>query len=169
MQTLRQDGWRKVISGITTPEEVIKVTPQEEKVGDGQDQLAGYLSEEKAASFVERRAYPHLNCEATLQYKLYDPAAEKKKDGSSVVQSSIIKNMSAGGILFVATQALPINAVVELLVDLPDGNSPIGCLARVVRVEVTAQEGIFNVAVCFLDLTGAQRLRLNKFVELGLA
>ena len=30
MRTLRQDGWQKVIAGITTPEEVMKVTPAQE-------------------------------------------------------------------------------------------------------------------------------------------
>jgi type II secretory ATPase GspE/PulE/Tfp pilus assembly ATPase PilB-like protein len=30
MRTLRQDGWEKIIMGITTPSEVIRVTQQEE-------------------------------------------------------------------------------------------------------------------------------------------
>ncbi len=32
MRTLRQDGWEKILKGITTPEEVIRVTQQEEVV-----------------------------------------------------------------------------------------------------------------------------------------
>jgi len=31
MKTLRQDGWEKVKEGLTTPEEVLKVTQEEEE------------------------------------------------------------------------------------------------------------------------------------------
>ena len=30
MRTLRQDGWEKVLAGITTPEEIMRVTQEEE-------------------------------------------------------------------------------------------------------------------------------------------
>jgi len=34
-----------------------------------------------------------------------------------------------------------------------------------VRLEREAEEGAYEVAVCLLDITGAQRSRLDKFVE----
>jgi hypothetical protein len=35
----------------------------------------------------------------------------------------------------------------------------------VVRVEELHEEKHYDIAVCFLDITGAERLRLNKYVE----
>jgi hypothetical protein len=32
-------------------------------------------------------------------------------------------------------------------------------------VEEAGQEHLYNIGVCFLDITGAERARLNKFIE----
>lgn len=32
MKTLRQDGWRKVLAGMTTPQEILQVTPSDEEI-----------------------------------------------------------------------------------------------------------------------------------------
>jgi hypothetical protein len=37
----------------------------------------------------------------------------------------------------------------------------------VVRVEEIEEEKNYHIAVCFLDITGAQRARLNRYVESG--
>ncbi len=46
--------------------------------------------------------------------------------------------------------------------DLPE-ELPVGCLARVVRVK-PGEKGAYDIAVCFLDLSGADRSKLNRFV-----
>ena len=60
-------------------------------------------------------------------------------------------------------------SILELRIDLPDAGQPIVCLAKVLRVELKDEEGNtkrgFYISVCFLDISGAERARLNKYVE----
>jgi c-di-GMP-binding flagellar brake protein YcgR len=77
----------------------------------------------------------------------------------------VTQDISAGGLLFPAPEPLALGAIIELKVELPNGESPIECLARVVRCQETEHKPYHNVAVCFLDITGADRGKLNKYVE----
>jgi len=171
MNTLRQDGWQKVILGLTTPEEVMKVTSAEEQfqlleanppkvnaLAMGQDEAA-------ASSEPDKRVYNRLNAKANLRYQVFKSEEELNKRGFSVENFSVTKNLSAGGLLFVAGEPLPIGGVLELRLGLPDKDEPVECLARVVRVDEIEPGKIYNIAVCLLDITSAQRTRVNKYVE----
>jgi len=48
---------------------------------------------------------------------------------------------------------------------LPDDFEPIECLAKVMRVQQYQEDQAYGVAICFLDITGAQRARLDNYVE----
>jgi hypothetical protein len=56
---------------------------------------------------------------------------------------------------------------VELKIELPTEEKPIECLARIVREEEVEADKTYDVAACFLDLTSADRSRLEKFIERG--
>ncbi|HOU36601.1 MAG TPA: PilZ domain-containing protein, partial [Candidatus Omnitrophota bacterium] len=57
-----------------------------------------------------------------------------------------------------------VGSILELTIELEKAESPIQCLARIVRVhEVNART--YDIAVIFLDLTGAQRARLEKYIQ----
>ena len=157
MQTLRQDGWRKTMAGVTTPEEVMKVTSVEEEV----------VTERQAQEPLdtERRIYQRLPNRIHLSYKVFKSQEEITKRGITVEQLSVTKNISAGGLLFISKDNLPAGSILDLKIELPDDEKPIECLARVVRVEETGRDNNFDIAVCFLDITSAQRVRLDRFVE----
>jgi hypothetical protein len=168
MRTLRQDGWHKTISGFTTPEEVMRVTsvaeqppakhesmPQEYKFGD----------DVHRSLVLDKRVYPRLDTRVNLHYTIFDSQEALVKAGFKPEQFSVTKNISAGGVLFFSNESLPVSAIIELKMELPDGEGSIDCLARVVRVEEAGQENLYNIGVCFLDITGAERARLNKFIE----
>ncbi|MDD5729611.1 MAG: ATPase, T2SS/T4P/T4SS family [Candidatus Omnitrophica bacterium] len=167
MRTLRQDGWQKVILGVTTPEEVVKVTSAEEgnEPEKEEEMLQTYPEElaEKPAD-AEKRVYDRLSSRVNLRYKIYKSQEELIKRGYTVEQLSISSNISAGGILFSSVGIVPFGAYLEMIIELPDQLAPIECLAKVVRVEDSGKENIFNIAVCFLDITGAQRARLEKYI-----
>jgi len=57
-----------------------------------------------------------------------------------------------------------VGAILELTIELEKPEAPIECLARIVRVHEVDQQ-TYDIAVCFLDLTGAQRARLEKYVQ----
>ena len=73
------------------------------------------------------------------------------------------KNISAGGLVFVAKESLLLGSILELKIELPE-DKPVDCLARGVREEEIENEKVYETAVCFLDLSAADRSRLEKFV-----
>ena len=169
MRTLRQDGWQKVISGLTTPEEVMKVTSQEEHSRDIERKTPIFSShlpnETISPSGSEKRRYQRLNSKINLSYKVFKSKDDLLKRGFRSEQLSVTKNISAGGLLFYADEPLPIGSILELNLELPDGKEPIECLGRIVHIDEIEEEKNYNIAVCFLDITGAERTRLNKYVE----
>jgi len=172
MRTLRQDGWQKVILGLTTPEEVMKVTAAEEEIGvqsKVQAQRADLPTEASHSTLgLERRGYKRLDSKINVRYKVFKTKEELIKRGFAAEQFSVTKNISASGLLFVANEPLTIGSILELNIELPDAEKPIECLARVLRVEEVQEERAYDIAVCFLDITSAQRARLDKYVEIEL-
>ncbi|MDD5466046.1 MAG: ATPase, T2SS/T4P/T4SS family [Candidatus Omnitrophica bacterium] len=171
MRTLRQDGWQKTVAGLTTPEEVMKTTSAQEQPNDLESRAQvslGVFTPESAHPPKEsgKRAYQRLNSRVNLRYKLLKSQGDLLKRGFTPEELSVTSNISAGGLLFFSDEILAVGSILELILELPGGGEdPIECLARVTRVEEMDQEGKYNIAVCFLDITGAQRGRLNKFVE----
>jgi hypothetical protein len=174
MRTLRQDGWQKTISGATSPEEVMKVTSiEEESDSDKETDVSGQrqsrpeiLPEEKVQSTgLERRVYVRLDSKVNVSYKIIEKEHDLLKRGIVPEQLSVTENISAGGVLLYVDEPLPIGSILELKLELPSESDSIECLARVVRVETTAEKG-YLIGVCFLDLSGAERSRLNKYVEI---
>jgi c-di-GMP-binding flagellar brake protein YcgR len=78
---------------------------------------------------------------------------------------SVTKNVSAGGLLFVSSELVNVGSILELKIELPDSKEFIECLIKVVRVEEIEENRNYDVAGQFLDITSAQRTRLNKYVE----
>ena len=62
-----------------------------------------------------------------------------------------------------------LGSILELKIDLPDSGASIVCLAKVLRVELKDEDPEekkgFYISVCFLDISSAERVRLNKYVE----
>jgi type II secretory ATPase GspE/PulE/Tfp pilus assembly ATPase PilB-like protein len=169
MRTLRQDGWQKTISGLTTPEEVMKVTsiedyaetekPRELTPPVYDDNYSG------SPSGLGKRAWGRLNSKINLRFKAFKSQEELIKHGFKPEQLSVTKNISPGGLLFISNEPLVIGSILELKVELPNDEEAVECLARVVRIDETGQMNSYNVAACFLDITGAQRSRLNKYIQ----
>jgi c-di-GMP-binding flagellar brake protein YcgR len=174
MRTLRQDGWHKVINGISTPEEVMKVTSAEEAQSKvkGEESFYKEYSPEPLTSSIdltqvpgaERRIYSRLAKKVNLRYKVFESKEELAKRGLTHEQLSVTKDISAGGLLFLSDEQIPIDSIVELKVELPGKERPIECLGRVIRVEAV-KDGTYNIAACFLDIATADKARLSKYVE----
>jgi hypothetical protein len=171
MRTLRQDGWMKVITGASTPEEVMKVTSGEAV----QDQVtAANLTTnvsleasqgEHVSDGVNQRVYDRLQNSVNVKVSLLDAPEEIARRGVNLQELSVTKNISAGGLLFSSTEPLPMGSVLSITIELPEEGGPIECLSRVVRIDELEMGKRYDIAVCYLDLTGAQRLRLEKYVE----
>lgn len=182
MKTLRQDGWQKVMDGLTTPEEVLKVA-EAEKNQDSNIEIAENvapsvpLQEEpmyeavpnkdpSATRYSDRRAFVRLEANVNIRYRIIKIPDLPKSAAKKVSEFTVTKNISAGGLLFISRESLPLASILELKIELPYDKQVVECLARVVREEEAERENqkLYEVAVCFLDLSSADRSLLDKFV-----
>ncbi|MFH1190679.1 MAG: ATPase, T2SS/T4P/T4SS family [Candidatus Omnitrophota bacterium] len=174
MRTLRQDGWKKTQAGITTFEEVIRVTSAQADISVGKETQVANASYPAQGITLERegpsrRVYRRLDNQVKVRYKVFEIENQLIKRQDCAEAATATKNISAGGLLFVAPDRLNIGSMLELKIELPNNSELIECLARVVRVEELKEEQEYDIAVCFLDLTSADRIKLDKFVgvEIG--
>jgi len=160
MKTLFQDGLRKVIEGITTPEEVLRVVASEGDIFEGttKDFMAA-----PSVQNDERRKFDRLDASVNLHYK-QARAADGSQDASvSAERFTISDNISASGLAFRASEEVAVDTILDLQIDLPDKGKPIKCLGKVIRVKAV-EAGLYDIGICFLDLTGAERARLDRYV-----
>jgi len=168
METIRQDGWGKVINGLTTPEEVMNITLNKEHSSAAN--ITELASDSEAADAIsasavpDHRAYSRLEKSVNLRYRIFKSRQELIEAGFTPEELSVTKDISGGGLLFISVEALPVDSILELTIELPDGEKPIECLAKVLRVEDVKEEKNYNIAVCFLDITSSGRARMNKYV-----
>ena len=180
MHTLRQDGWDKVLDGITTPEEVMKLTETEDEQQEEPSSFVPVSVEEpetppkKPAGEPNRmqkckRVYARLNTKVNVSYKIVTVKGKSFRPKDLKEQYSTTEGISAGGLQFISNEAISLGSILELKIDLPDADDPIVCLAKVLRVELKDEDPQtrkgFYISVCFLDISSAERVRLNKYVE----
>lgn len=168
MRTLRQDGWKKVMDGVTTPEEVLELTQKDQSnhVNDAPRPLspAAATTEAQQPSKAGRRVYARLSTKVNLTYGVVEPR-EITSQKFPTEYFSVTNDISAGGLALVDRGHHPLGTILELKIDLPDAKGPITCLGRVMRVEELEFNKAYMMAVCFLDLPSAQRVRLNRYIE----
>jgi c-di-GMP-binding flagellar brake protein YcgR len=116
-------------------------------------------------SDANKRVYCRLDSRVNLRYKIFKSQEELIKQGYTVEQLSVTTNISAGGLTFVTVEMIPPGAYLELMIELPDNDAPIECLAKVIRSQETQTKHVYTVSICFLDMTGVQRARLDKYIE----
>ncbi|MCK5581144.1 MAG: Flp pilus assembly complex ATPase component TadA [Candidatus Omnitrophica bacterium] len=187
MVSLRQDGWQKVLDGITTPMEVLNVTvgdeipekqeeKQEEKMSTGEKTADEGEGEGRVKVVTEKilttqnrydtRTYPRLPGKVEIQYAIVrqDKKNPRKLTIDKMAHNSITKNISAGGLCFISGYALAVRTIIELKIQLgPDVF--FDCLARVCRVEEELRSSLFDVSAYFLDISSGDRARIEKFVN----
>jgi len=190
MRTLRQDAWKKVLEGMTTPEEVLNVTAQDELSGDAglrpaeakepgpaaEDPLAGEpvavetrtidLRIAQQKNQYDSRIYARVNCKANVRYSILHQDRNNPGQFTTdrVVHSSVTKDISAGGLRFISGYALPVGTILELTLELEKGLPGIHCLAKVCRVEDDTFSAMFHLVVYFLDISSADRAVIEDHV-----
>jgi type II secretory ATPase GspE/PulE/Tfp pilus assembly ATPase PilB-like protein len=183
MLTLRQDGWRKVLAGVTTPAEVMNVTVKDDYVPFIPAALPSFnppapLETRRKSLVVQQsifstrddynsRVYQRVPAKVGIRYQLVqqDPDHPTHLTTEGVEHSSITKDISAGGLKFVSGYTLPLGTILELKVHLDKHERSIDCLAKVCRVEDDNLSAMFNLAVYYLDISSADRVKIDSFVR----
>ena len=114
------------------------------------------------------RVYHRIPLRTNVVCTMYKSHADMLAKKDAVETKTVTADISAGGLTFVSRQPLLVGALVELRIEWSDGGKPIECLSRIVRVDATQEEDIFHTAVLFLDIVGADRARVEKYVDANL-
>jgi len=191
MVTLRTDGWQKVIDGVTTPTEVINVTDKEEAVstkvqgasaGSSQDMRKADVAQAVMHSYrvispevlstkneYNSRTYTRIDEKIRIRYKVFHQESMDARGltvkGDDFEHETETVNVSAGGLLFISHAAVEVGAILEVVVQLPQDNASVRCLAKVSRVEEDDITLMFKVAVYYLDIASADRAKIREFVQ----
>jgi len=197
MSTLRQEGWKKAIIGVTTPEEVLNVTQADEiTIGLKESAIVSegtpkeVKTEERSFFSVpenpfqdipaaksggvsafpdNQRVFKRVHSKVNITYKITDSAVAERLGDQQLEHFAVTKDLSAGGLLFISDKSVPKGTILELTIRLPDGGAPLRCLSKIVRVAYRDMDGAYDIAVCFLDLSSSERTRLDKFVNTQLS
>ncbi|MFA5261152.1 MAG: ATPase, T2SS/T4P/T4SS family [Candidatus Omnitrophota bacterium] len=183
MITLRQNGWQKVLAGITTPAEVINVTVKDDGTHEENPPAAnvpGMLGPgtQKNVRLVDQdilavkddynsRAYERAEEKVNIRYSIVrqDPQNPLKLFSDQVEHASVTRDISAGGLRFVSGYTLPVGTIIDIRIQLVGTEKSIDCLARVCRVEDDNLSAMFNIVVYYLDIPSADRVRIDHFVQ----
>jgi len=174
--TLRQNGWKAVCDGLTTPHEVMNVTEKDISLEEGtviakhtrfgQDSLMGKDAFPTTNEY-KGRIHPRASVPVKIRYRL---VTRDENDPNILVSDGIeyptyTKDISAGGLKFESKILIKIGALIELKIQLEEGQKSISCLGKVCRLEEDSLKNVFTVVVYYLDISGADRAFINKFVE----
>jgi hypothetical protein len=178
MRTLRQDGWQKVLAGLTTPSEVFEATPSDADHDLPLEEEAEFIAAVKAAELptvlgpaipdkaLDRRIFGRLGANVSVSYRLVkNSRAPEEDDSGSPEMGAVSKDISAGGLAFYLKEGVASGSILELKIDVPNQKEPLRCLAKVVRHQSVEGTPFYETAVCFLDVSARDRQLLDKYVE----
>jgi len=187
MRTLRQDGWLKVLKGITTPEEVLQITPADENVPEKTSlfpvEMTDPVPAAEAAAKVpalpseikedskagrDRRKYLRVEVQISILFRTVEMEqshrGEPKWNGEGLAA-----NLSAGGVAFVTPVQLFLEDLLDLKIQLEDRSGPIECIGKVLRIQpVPGNSGSavqYEVAVLFLAIHSTDRLKIEHYCQ----
>ncbi|MFH1062056.1 MAG: ATPase, T2SS/T4P/T4SS family [Candidatus Omnitrophota bacterium] len=184
MKTLRQSGWLKVLEGVTTTDEVLRVT-QADAVPDYMrvSEEKGYDSRtdekpskmlrleipkqpDKAAKQTDQRIHERIEDQLYVHYKMFKT---KIKDSGEIEYEpeliGVTKNISAGGVLLNSAEQISKGVILDVNMEMPHDERKIECLARVIRCTEIIPNKNYEIAICFLDLASSERSRLNRYIN----
>ncbi len=178
MKTLLQDGLDKVVQGLTSVEEVVNIMPAG-SVNVTADAKAMEEIDSQRSFWNEKRIYSRLNKSFPISFSIFKSMSPDKNTPMSLPgvsesdfwreHNAFSENISSGGLVFKYQLKLPVGTILSMKIAVPQSEyepvKVISCLARVVRVDRVESLKTLSVAVCFLDMSAADRMVLNKFVK----
>ena len=191
--TLRQNGWRVVLDGMTTPDEVLNVsvkddeyddTQKEETVSSGGQKLPLEQNKEVrigrkpnardewiSKNKYESRSYPRTFVPVEIRYQVVkrDPNDANFLVPEGMEYATKTYNISAAGLSFVSKTAIPIGTMLEVKLQLGEEQKKIVFLAKVCRIEEDNIKNQVTIVNYYLDITSADKAAINKFVEQQIA
>lgn len=174
MLTLRQDGWKKVMKGLTTVGEVLEITAEDhetvllEPAAAAKPVLAVAPPIPKEVGTDEKRSYPRKAIDALVNYRVLSPqngpGFYSKGDW---IHDNELEDLSASGAAFFTSEAYCPGQVVEVQINFSDQKIHVRTMAKIVRSDIHLAEKderkAYSVAVQFVAIASADRAQLELF------
>lgn len=187
--TLRQNGWKAVADGLTTPEEVLNVTVKDDesflkkdvnkkKVKNEDRESMSILSDFHLKNLKttllnnsEEEEQQRDSHRARLPLKILYSTIHKDEPISNPISDDVIQypavcdNISIGGICLMTQNKLEIGQVISVEFELPQVEKPIQCFAEVCRVSPHEYSSKFKVGAFFLNLEESIKGLIHNFIK----
>jgi len=120
-----------------------------------------------AKNEFDARVYPRVAQKVPMKYSVLHGEIESPYTLTvkGTQHSTVTKDISAGGLVLLSGNHFSTGTILELIIQIGEGNPDIECLARVCRVEENKLTNLHGVAAYYLDLSSADRVKLNNFVK----
>ncbi|MFH1228429.1 MAG: ATPase, T2SS/T4P/T4SS family [Planctomycetota bacterium] len=174
MKTLRMAGWEKVRAGITTVEEVLRVTP-----ADPPEIIVAASLDSNKAEALEMplseiskgaRLYNRLSARVPMEFALHKTSLTAEEESFPKYIKTVAQDISPTGIQWIASEAILPGSIVKLKIYPP--NLPmIECLVRVVRIEESKEaakpgsQSKYNIGSYYLDIESSAKTKLMELTE----
>ena len=115
---------------------------------------------------IQRRAY--VRVPAMISVELAARVVGTAVDGREAANQALIAtqtvNLSGGGFAIHLMTALPLGAVFDVKLNIPEREKPLNVTAKVVRIESLAASHTYEIGFAFLGLTESTRSQIMGFV-----
>ncbi len=162
MRTLRQNGWNKVIEGITTVEEVMRVTPAREK-NKKANVAPKNTSLETQREAKEKRVFSRAPRKIKMQYRMIKSSSKELVDKEKKYTVTT-EDVSVGGLSFDSYYPIPVGSILETNIKMREKGKTLQCLGKIVRAELVVADKVYKTGVSFLDMSGAERKLISEYI-----
>jgi len=118
-------------------------------------------SKPESEDLQNKRFFGRASLGVSVAYKLI------LRDGQGQPKGMIAQtiNVSAGGLLILTKEPLPLNESLNVALDLYQNNQPIRMICRIVRCLPSKNEGSFEVGLMFVSMGVDERRRLQAHID----
>jgi c-di-GMP-binding flagellar brake protein YcgR len=113
----------------------------------------------KKLSAPNTRMFRRLQSAFSIKYNPLFVHGKKKGVTASLI------DISGGGILFTAKEALPINTMINVSIDFSPISHPVDVIGKVIRSVKSSQPKGYSVAVKFLDIGAKDKKAIINAIE----
>lgn len=108
---------------------------------------------------AEKRQYKRVRGYCILKHNI------PGDDEQMPTNLAITRNIGAGGVYFCSDKEIKLNSLLDLHIDFPATKTPIKCNGKVVRVNESKKDSIFNIAAVFTDINDKDKEAINTYAE----
>jgi hypothetical protein len=113
-----------------------------------------------ANNVQERRQYKRIkkNFVARFRLKNVNEHTDRQQDWQMVTT----QNLGAGGVLFNYDKEIPVDSIIDMLINFPQIKNPVSCIGRVLRIDKISPSALLKIAANFIEISQQDHEEINR-------